>query len=235
MRAKLMLWGAAVNARPWIDGRTCERRRGEIHGPIGQGLSAGQDASGKAKIKLQGGDVVTVIGPGSAQDPARPGQFRRQAGAAGLGRRPARPVRRASRDGSRAQPEHLGRRRQPERQGVRQRGRKLQLWRPDNEAAVTVNIHSADGKSRAELGCGQGAGRLAGGAAGQERRRISGRMARTGDKSSLDIVTIPQPPPADLVGAAQVLIENGCQRQLDLLVDSASKAESNLADDALRP
>ena len=31
-------------------------------------------------------------------------------------------------------------------------------------------------------------------------------------------------PPADMVGAAQVLIENGCQNQLDLLVDGASKA-----------
>ena len=30
-------------------------------------------------------------------------------------------------------------------------------------------------------------------------------------------------PPADLVATAQVLIENGCQNQLDLLVSSASK------------
>jgi hypothetical protein len=29
--------------------------------------------------------------------------------------------------------------------------------------------------------------------------------------------------PADMVGTAQVLIENGCQNQLDLLVSSASK------------
>jgi hypothetical protein len=32
--------------------------------------------------------------------------------------------------------------------------------------------------------------------------------------------------PNDLVGAAQVLIEHGCQKQLDLLVDSASKVTS---------
>jgi hypothetical protein len=29
--------------------------------------------------------------------------------------------------------------------------------------------------------------------------------------------------PVDLVGAAQLLIEHGCQNQLDLLVESASK------------
>ena len=30
-------------------------------------------------------------------------------------------------------------------------------------------------------------------------------------------------PPSDLVGSAQVLLENGCQKQLDLLVEGASK------------
>ena len=43
-----------------------------------------------------------------------------------------------------------------------------------------------------------------------------------GDSSKLDVVTIASPP-TDLVGAAQVLLENGCQKQLDLLVESASK------------
>ena len=42
-------------------------------------------------------------------------------------------------------------------------------------------------------------------------------------RAALDFVTVDQPP-ADLVGAAQVLIENGCQNQLDLLVAGASKA-----------
>jgi hypothetical protein len=32
-------------------------------------------------------------------------------------------------------------------------------------------------------------------------------------------------PPKDLVGAAQLLIENGCENQLDLLVQSASKGK----------
>ena len=44
----------------------------------------------------------------------------------------------------------------------------------------------------------------------------------TGDKSSVTFVSVPNTP-QDLVGAAQVLIENGCQHQLDLLVESASK------------
>jgi hypothetical protein len=37
------------------------------------------------------------------------------------------------------------------------------------------------------------------------------------------VVTIASPP-TDLLGAAQVLLENGCQKQPDLLVESASKS-----------
>jgi riboflavin synthase len=59
-----------------------------------------------------------------------------------------------------------------------------------------------------------GAAHQAGGVVDDLHDRIVGR--------SLDVVTVPGAP-ADLVGAAQVLIEHGCQKQLDLLVDSASK------------
>ena len=38
-----------------------------------------------------------------------------------------------------------------------------------------------------------------------------------------------------MVGAAQVLIENGCQNQLDLLVDERQQGrQGQLADDSLR-
>ena len=101
---------------------------------------------------------------------------------------------------------------------------KLQLWRPDSETAATVKIRAADGETQElELGGGQGADCVAGRAAGQQRRRITRSNGPTrGEKSSLDIRHRSRPP-ADLVGAAQVLIENGCQKQLDLLVESASK------------
>ena len=41
-------------------------------------------------------------------------------------------------------------------------------------------------------------------------------------REQLDSSPFPMPTD-DLVGAAQVLIEHGCQNQLDLLVESASK------------
>ena len=43
----------------------------------------------------------------------------------------------------------------------------------------------------------------------------------SGDKSSLEFVAVDAP--VDLVGTAQVLIANGCNNQLDLLVASAGK------------
>ena len=46
-----------------------------------------------------------------------------------------------------------------------------------------------------------------------------------GHRSFRRLVIVATPDaPTDLVGAAQVLIENGCTKQLDLLVDGASKA-----------
>ena len=44
-----------------------------------------------------------------------------------------------------------------------------------------------------------------------------------GDKNNVELVIV-KAAPNDLVGAAQVLIANGCQNQLDLLVSSASKS-----------
>jgi hypothetical protein len=105
------------------------------------------------------------------------------------------------------------------------KGGKLALWRPDSEAEATVNIRAEDGSSQA-LSWAAGKA-LADWPAALPITNSTYQVewADTGEKSSLDIVTIPQPPPTDVVGAAQVLIENGCQRQLDLLVESASKAK----------
>ena len=45
-----------------------------------------------------------------------------------------------------------------------------------------------------------------------------------GDSSKLSFVTVGAPP-ADLVDAAQLLIDKGCQNQLDLLIESAGESD----------
>jgi hypothetical protein len=101
----------------------------------------------------------------------------------------------------------------------------VQLWRADSEAATTVQIRSADGKSQ-ELSWAAGDAMTSWPAAVPIKNGTSYQIEwpGTGERSSLDVVTVANPP-ADLVGAAQVLIENGCQKQLDLLVESAGKGK----------
>jgi hypothetical protein len=100
----------------------------------------------------------------------------------------------------------------------------VQAWRPDSEAPVTVTIRSSDGRS-------QDLTWAAGSALAPWPAQLpitSGTEYQIewpdgGDSSKLDVITVNSLPTDDLVGAAQVLIAHGCQKQLDLLVQSATK------------
>jgi hypothetical protein len=209
MMRKAMLWGAAV--------------------AITMGSSAGVanvvvvTLPESAKINLQGGDVVTVIGPASAQTLRGPGNFdaKQVALSAAAGQRGRFGALRATDVAHNPSIWDVD---------ASQSGKvcvsdasKLQLWRPDKEAAVTVKIHDADGKSQ-ELNWAAGTALAAWPAALPVKSGAEYQVEwPEGDSSKLELVTIVPPPPQDLVGAAQVLVEHGCQKQLDLLVDSASK------------
>ena len=223
MRCKAMLWGAAVAIALGSTAAMGNVVVVKSLGPSSKAYPPGKTAiRRKRKISLQGGDVVTLLGPGSAQTLRGPGSFAGQV-AMDSAAASARPLRCAARRRSRQEPEHLGHRRDPERQDVRHQRRQVQLWRPDADSAVTVKIRSADGRAATSIGL-----RAMRSAAWPAALPIkSGAQYQlewpdTGDKSSVTFVTVPNAP-ADLVGAAQVLIENGCQNQLDLLVESASK------------
>jgi hypothetical protein len=191
-------------------------------GPSSKAYPPGKTLPETAKISLQGGDVVTVLGPAAAQTLRGPGNFAAgQTLASAESKRGRFGALRASEVAKNPSIWDVD---------VSQSGKmcvtnsgKLQLWRPDSEAAVKLNIRSADGKSQ-EVDWAAGKTSAAWPAAlpvasGAEYQI---EWPETGDKSSVTFVTVPNAP-ADLVGAAQVLIENGCQRQLDLLVQSASK------------
>jgi hypothetical protein len=192
-------------------------------GPSAKAYPPGRTLPETAKISLQGGDVLTVLGPASAKTLRGPGNF------------DARQVALASAAGQRGR---FGALRAAEVAhnpsiwdvDVSAGGKvciadasRLQLWRADSEAPVTVEIRSADGKSQ-ELSWAAGKALAAWPSALPIKSGASYQVEwpETGEKSSLDVVTV-QNPPADLVGAAQVLLQNGCQKQLDLLVESASK------------
>lgn len=221
---KLMLWGTAVAIAVVSTAGLANVVVVKSLGPSAKAYPPGKTLPETAKINLQGGDVVTVLGPASAQTLRGPGNF------------DAKQVTLASAAGQRGR---FGALRAAEVAhnpsiwdiDVSQGGKicvtdasKVQLWRPDSETESTVEIRSADGKSQ-QLTWAAGKALTAWPAALPIKDGASYQVEwpDSGEKSSLDFVAVPGTP-GDIVGAAQVLISHGCQKQLDLLVESASKA-----------
>ena len=220
---KAMLWGAAAAI---VLGSTAAVANVVVIkslGPSSKAYPPGKTLPESAKITLQGGDIVTVIGPSSAQTLRGPGNFdaKQVALASAAGQRGRFGALRASDVAHNPSIWDVD---------VSAGGKvcvsnasKLQLWRPDSETEMKVTIRNADGKSQ-ELNWSAGKALAPWPTAMPIKSGASYQVEwpDTGDKSSLDVVTISNPP-SDLVGAAQILLENGCQKQLDLLVESASK------------
>jgi hypothetical protein len=101
---------------------------------------------------------------------------------------------------------------------------KLQLWRPDVESAATVRVRSADGQTQ-EMSWAAGTDLAPWPASLPVKNggEYQVEWVGSGEKSSMTFVTL-KSPPSDLVGAAQLLIDSGCQNQLDLLVSNAGKS-----------
>ena len=181
MRSKLMLWGAAAAIALSSTATVASVVVVKSLGPSSKAYPPGKTLPESAKITLQGGDIVTVLGPASAQTLRGPGNF------------DAKQVTLASAAAKRGR---FGALRAAEVAhnpsiwdvDVSQSGKicvaepaTMQLWRPESDTAVTVQIRAADGASH-ELtwAAGKALDRMAGFAADHQRRAISGRMARHG-------------------------------------------------------
>lgn len=223
---KLMLWGAAAAVAFMSTAGLANVVVVKSLGPSSKAYPPGKTLPESSKITLIGGDVVTVIGPSSAQVLRGPGNF------------DAKQVTLASAAGQRGR---FGALRAVEvahdpsiwdidastggKVCVAEKT-PLQLWRADSETPITVQIRSADGASQTlSWAAGKALASWPAALPIKTGAHYSVEWPDGGDSSKLDVVTIANPP-ADLVGAAQVLLENGCQKQLDLLVESASKAAS---------
>jgi hypothetical protein len=218
-----MLWGAAsalaFGSIPAVASVVVVKSLG----PSAKAYPPGRTLPESAKISLQGGDIVTVIGPSSAQTLRGPGSFdaKQVALASAAGQRGRFGALRASEvahnpsiwdiDASAGGKVCIA------------DAAKLQLWRADSEAPITVQIRSADGQSETlSWAAGKALAPWPAALPVKSGAEYSVEWPDGGDSSKLEVVTVSNPP-ADLVGAAQVLLANGCQKQLDLLVESASK------------
>src|SRR3954453_23832534 len=145
---KLMLWGAAVAIATLSSAGIANVVVVKSLGPSAKAYPPGKTLPETAKINLQGGDIVTVLGPASAQTLRGPGNF------------DAKQVTLASAAGQRGRFGALRAAEIAHNPSVwdidaSQGGKicvtdpaKLQLWRPDSETAATVEIRSPEGKSQ---------------------------------------------------------------------------------------
>lgn len=220
---KAMLWGAAIALAVGSTAALANVVVVKSLGPSSKAYPPGKTLPPSAKITLQGGDVITVLGPNAAKTLRGPGNF--DAGQVSL----------ASAAGQRGR---FGALRAAEVAhnpsiwdiDLSKSGKicvsnasAVQAWRPDSETEMTVKIRASDGKSEDLTWT---AGKAL--AAWPAELPITAGTYRVewpdgGEGSTLDVITVNSLPTDDLVGAAQVLIENGCQAQLELLVQSASK------------
>ncbi len=228
MRGKALLWGAAVAFAIGSTSALANVVVVKSLGPSAKAYPPGKTLPPSAKITLQGGDVVTLLGPSAAQTLRGPGNF--DAGQVSL----------ASAAGQRGR---FGALRAAEvahnpsiwdidlTHGGKvcvSNASSVQAWRQDTETPITVKIRTSEGKSE-ELSWAAGTALAPWPAdlpiTGGSKYQVE--WPDGGDASTLDVVTVNSLPTDDLVGAAQVLIQNGCQKQLDLLVESASKTQQS--------
>src|SRR5207245_9854533 len=148
MRAKQMLWGAAIAVALISIPAAANVVVVKSLGPSAKAYPPGKTLPETAKINLQGGDVVTVLGPASAQTLRGPGNFdpKQVTLASAAGQRGRFGALRAAEVAHNARIWDID---------VSQGGKicvtdasKLQMWRPDSETAATVQIRSDDGTSR---------------------------------------------------------------------------------------
>jgi len=223
MRSKLWLVGAATAIALSSTAAVASVVVVRSLGPSAKTYPPGKTLPESASISLKGGDVVTLLGPSSAQTLRGPGNFNTKsvtlASAAGKrGRFGALRTAEVARNPSIWDLD------------ITQSGKmcvsktsKLNLWRPDAQAPAKINIRSADGKTQAiEWAAGKASVAWPSALPVANSAEYQIEWPASGEKSSVQFITVTNAP-ADLVGAAQVLIEKGCQNQLELLVESASK------------
>lgn len=222
MRAKPLPWATAVAIAVCSTAALANVVVVKSLGPSAKAYPPGKTLPDAAKIKLQGGDVVTILGPGSAQTLRGPGSFDTsqislESAALQRGRFGALRSTTIARSPSIWDID------------VTQSGKvcvvdakKLQLWRPDSEAAEAVEIRASDGSTQ-KLDWARGKALAGWPAALPLKGNASYEIASSArpDKSNLEVVRLSEAP-ADQVATAQVLIANGCQNQLDLLIAGAS-------------
>ena len=196
-------------------------------GPSAKIYPPGKALPESAKIQLQPGDSVMLLNTNGARTLRGPGTFAvAAAGSAGLS---AAANRRARVSAMRNTDVKLNP--SPWNVDITQSGKicvanpsRLSLWRPTSEDAIKLTIRGAGSEQTIEWPAGAetvswpASLPITSGSEYQLGQPESGDMAR------VTFVTISNPP-SDTIATAQSLIANGCENQLDVLVEGSPSAD----------
>ena len=194
-------------------------------GPSAKTYPPGKALSDSTSITLGSGDILTLIGPSSSKTLRGPGTFTAATPNAQMAMASGRRGRfGALRTGEVAKNPSLWDldATQNGTMCVAEPG-KLNLWRPNSEVAAKLNISGGGKQQSVEFGPGETKLAWPSKLPVTDGSEYQVTWVESGERNKLNFVRVSSPP-TDLPGAAQLLIEKGCQYQLDLLVDSASKA-----------
>lgn len=192
-------------------------------GPSAKVYPPGKALPESAKIQLRQGDSLMLLNTNGARTLRGPGTF---AVAASTGDLSSAASRRARFSAMRSGDIPLNP--SPWNLDITQSGKlcvanpaKLTLWRPQKDDPIKLTIKGGGGEQTLDWAAGQdtiawpSALPITSGAEYQLTQPDSGDMAR------VTFVTLANPP-ADSIGTAQSLIANGCDNQLDVLVEAST-------------
>jgi hypothetical protein len=196
-------------------------------GPSAKSYPPGRALPDSASIALRSGDSITLLGASASRTLRGPGTFTastvdRSSLAMAVGRR--------SRFGAMRSGEITT------KPGlwdvdVTRNGKtciaepaKLKLWRPNADTDATLSIRGGSTSQDINFPTGHATvpwpAKLPVANGGEYQLEWSG----SGEPNKVSFVVVPVPA-GDLVAAAQLLIDKGCQHQLDLLVETSAKAD----------
>jgi hypothetical protein len=188
-------------------------------GPSAKAYPPGRSLPDSAKISLQQGDSLTILGPGSKRTLRGPGTFAAAAGDAQAMTASKRARFGAMRTGD------LALNPSPWNLDVTQSGTMcvgvngLQMWRPSSEEAAQLSISTRDGPATT-VAWPAGKSTLTWPAAIRITDGAEYQLALAGAGSPERVRFAVMPAvPEGVTDAAQALIARGCQNQLDVLVD----------------
>ena len=196
-------------------------------GPSAKAYPPGKALPDSASIALRSGDSVTLIGASASRTLRGPGTFTastvdRSSLAMSVGRRSRFGAMRSGEITTKPSLWDVD---------VTRSGKtciaeaaKLKLWRPNAETGAILNIRAGSNSQNIDFPTGHATvpwpAQLPVADGGEYQLEWDG----SGEPSKVSFVMV-KAPSDDLVDAAQVLIDKGCQHQLDLLVETSAKAD----------